>query len=133
MDLWSLQVAIKTKLDAQASLVALLNDGVDSIRDDVRTDDAFPYISIHDVSTKSMDTQTVVGTESLVSIHIYSRYSGNKELKEIMDEVYVALNRQPLTLATGTHISTLYTNSNNFTESDGFTRHGQINFSIVTE
>ncbi|MBW1784666.1 MAG: DUF3168 domain-containing protein [Deltaproteobacteria bacterium] len=133
MKSWAIQVAVKTKLDAASALTALLNDGVNSIRDGVRQDDGFPYIAIYDVASQEEDTMAVNGLESLYSIHIWSRYKGQKEVRQIMDEVYNALHNQPLTISGSTHIMTLFKSSDTFTEEDGETRRGIANFRIVTE
>ena len=132
MKSWELQVAIKTKLDATSGLTDLLSNGTDSIRDDIREDDGFPYISIYDLASNENDTQVGNGIETLISIHAYSRYDGMKEVKQIMDEVYGALHSKSLTISGDNHISTRFSSSNTFLEADGKTRHGTINFVIDT-
>ena len=133
MNLFDIQVGVKSALDANATLLALLANGADSIRDDVREDDSFPYISIYEVASKEDDTMTSNGLSSLIAIHIYSRYRGNKEVKKIATEVYNTLHNTSLTLAENNHIFTIFTSVNFFVEADGMTRHGQINFKIVTD
>ena len=132
MNPFELQTAIKTKLDATSALTALLSNGVDSIRDAVRQDDSFPYLAIYEVASIENDTMTANGIDNLISIHIYSRYRGQLEIKNIMKEVYDALHKQALSLSSGNHVMTTFTSSSSFVEEDGLTRHSQINFKIVT-
>jgi len=133
MGMWDLQVSIKAKLDANSTLTGMLANGADSIRDFVREDDAFPYIVSSEVVSRESDTMLYNGYDNLVSIHVYSRYKGQKEAKEIAEQVYNSLHKQDLTMSSGTHILTKFNSANYLIDADGETRHVVMNFKIVTE
>jgi hypothetical protein len=98
-------------------------------------DSSFPYVVIGDDTLAPFDTDDAVGTSATVTIHVWSRYNGRKEVKTILGQLYSALNRQaPALSAAGYYfIDSLYEFGDIIEEADGKTRHGVCRFRITME
>lgn len=122
---WALQQAIYARLSAVVSV---------AVYDHTPQDVAFPYVVIgEDDTVIPFDTDDSVGAESTINIHVWSRYRGWKEVKEIQREVYQALHRYELSV-TGAHVVTVeFDDARTFLDQDGLTRHGVTRFRIITE
>lgn len=95
----------------------------------------FPYITIGEDDILPWDTDDTLGGSALVVLHIWSRTQGKKETKEIMAEIYDALNRQAGNLsATGFRfVDCLHEFSTVVDQSDGVTRHGICRYRLTVE
>ncbi|MBP2303423.1 DUF3168 domain-containing protein [Azospirillum picis] len=117
---WPLQVAILAALRPALAPVPVL--------DDVPQGQAFPYVAIgEDVATPGplvdVDSEEIDAT-----IHVWSRYAGRKEAKEMMAAIKAALHDQSLAVA-GQELALLrFAFEALFVEPDGLTRHGVIRF-----
>jgi hypothetical protein len=114
----------------QASLFERLsNDTVLKLKikgvfDDVPKDQAFPYISLGEDTSIDWSTKTDIGEEITHTLHVWSRYKGKKETKEIMNLILEALT-QPLELASGFFVEfSKIELMEVFHDPDGVTRHG---------
>lgn len=88
------QSAIYSRLTGYAALTALLANGSSGVHDHVPQDDnAFPFVSIGNLSASEFDADDRTGANVSVTVHTWSRYRGKKEANEIMDQVYAALHR----------------------------------------
>jgi len=95
----------------------------------------FPFVVIGQDYGTDWDTDDTEGGEISVVLHIFSRYEGMKETKQIMQEIYQALHRQAANLsATGYRfVDVLHEFTDTFVDSDGRTRHGVCRFIITVE
>lgn len=95
----------------------------------------FPYIVIGDDTLAPWDTDEAVGTSATLTIHVWSRYLGKKEVKTILGQIYSALNRQAANLAaTGYNfVDCLFEFSEIMEDIDGKTRHGVCRYRITME
>lgn len=117
---WPLQVAIVAALKPALNPVPVL--------DDVPANAAFPYVVIGEDTVTDWSTVDRDGEEIDTTIHVWSRYDGRKEIKELMGKVKTALHEQRLTVA-GQHLVSLrFAFETSFVEPDGKTRHGVIRF-----
>lgn len=126
---WPLQVAIRDRLLDFAPLVDL----VSAVYDHVPQDAAFPYIRIGEDTAIDFDTDTSVGTENTITIHSWSRYRGKKEVKEIQQAVYDALQRHALPLPGLNLVSIDFEFSETVLDADGLTRHGIQRFRVLID
>lgn len=119
---WPLQTAMFQALRAAVQPVP--------VYDDVPQNAAFPYVVVGDDS--SVDWPVALdadGEEVEATVHIWSRYAGRREVKELMAQVRAALHDRPLSLAPGLSLVSLRCISErSFVEPDGKTRHGVIRF-----
>lgn len=121
--LWSLQLAIYNCLKADSALTAK----VTGVFDAVPSGQAFPYVTIGEDTVIDWSTKTNAGEEVTHTLHVWSRYSGKKEAKEIISLVLEAITREPLVLTGGFFVD--YSGldfAEVFTDEDGITRHGVI-------
>ncbi len=127
----ALQKGIFQALASDAALLALLG-GV-HIHDGVPQAAMFPFISIDPSQTRDWSTGTERGEEHLVTLHIWSRYAGRKELYEIADAIRAVLDEAALPLAGQTLINLRHQYSDLSREEDGETYHAALRFRAVTE
>ena len=68
-----------------------------------------------------------------MTIHVWSRYRGKKEAKQIQGEIYDALTRQELTVEDHDLVTIEFEYSDVVLDPDGQTRHGVQRFRAVVE
>ena len=125
---WPMQEAVTAALKASAALKALVGDPArvyDHLPQPSIGQDQYPYVALGeeftavDWSTKSFD-----GTEQTVTFHVFSRYSGSKETKQILSVLHDLLHTQDLSLS-GAHLVLMrFSFSTIVRDPDGRTRHG---------
>ena len=93
----------------------------------------FPYVVIGDDTLVPFDNDTQIGVEATLTIHVWSKYRGRKEAKDIQGEIYTLLNRASLTIAGYDVVDILFEFSETFVENDGNTRHGVQRFRITVQ
>lgn len=93
----------------------------------------FPYVVIGHDTHRPFDTDDTVGTNSTVTLHVWSRAPGFKECKGIMGEIYALLNRATLTKAGYRVVDCLWEYSDTSTDPDGETRHGVTRYRLTIE
>ena len=127
------QKAVYDRLVAQVNSATTYDD-VPQLPDGQPSAD-FPYIVIGDDYGESWDTDDTLGNEVEITLHVWSRYPGKKEAKEIMQDIYTALNRQQANLSAAGYrfVDCLHSFSDIFDEDDGKTRHGLCRYIILVE
>jgi hypothetical protein len=126
----NLQTAIYSRLVSELSVPVY--DAVPQAVD-AGDNSAFPYVTVGDDSSTEFDTDTSIGFDTDCTIHVWSRYRGRREVKQIQKAIYDALHLHDLTV-TGYHtVMVLFQSADSFMDADGITRHGVSIFRIVTE
>lgn len=125
----AIQDAIHGKLSADANVTDL----VSGVLDNVNQNQASPYITIGEDVLTGWDTNTTIGADASITIHIWSRHKGRKELKEISGAVYNSLQRQDLFVSGYDFISLDFETENSFLDSDGLTRHGVQTYRVLID
>ena len=92
-----LQKAVYKVLSEDSALSGL----VTGVYNHVPQGTAFPYIRLENISAESRDTKTRHGYLATFSLSVYSRYRGNKEALEIMQEVRRLLSNARLPMENG--------------------------------
>lgn len=124
----AVQRAVYSQLTAQLPSV-LVVDHV--IQPEDTGKQRFPYVAIGDATVSEWDTDDASGGDVDVSLHIWSRERGGREVKQLQGLVYEALHRQEFPID-GYHLVTVdYQTSEIYLESDGATRHGISRFRIL--
>lgn len=103
------------------------------VYDHVPPNASFPYVVIGEDTHVPFDTDDSLGSESTITIHVWSRYRGKKEAKQIQGEVYDALTRQELTVEDHDLVTIEFEYSDVVLDPDGQTRHGVQRFRAVVE
>ena len=113
--------AIYAALSAAPSLGA-------GIYDAVPQNAAYPHIEIAPGRAYDWSAILLRGEETIVEIHIWSRYRGYKEARDLMASIKDRLHEQALSLTGATLVDIRFEDSELFTDVDGLTRHGIIRF-----
>jgi len=129
------QTKIYETLTSNTALMAAIKAVYDDVPQAVSAGDVtyFPYVSIgEDVHT---DISTDLELSNLVSItiHVWSRYAGRAETKQIQGLIYDALNRADILDIDYKFINIHQVSSESRLDSDGFTRHGIQTFNLMIE
>ncbi len=123
--------AVYQQLAGSAPLTTLLG-GV-NIFDDVPQGTLYPYVTIGDTDTRHWHTQTEVGHEHRMTLHVWSQYAGRREVHQIIDAIDNALDGADLTLGDHVLINLRTIFWTGLRDLDGETYHGIIRFRAVTE
>lgn len=103
------------------------------VYDDVPRNAAFPYVVVGEDTHVPFDTDDSLGSESTITIHVWSRYRGKKEAKQLQGLIYDALTRQELTVEDHDLVTIEFEYSDVVLDPDGQTRHGVQRFRAVVE
>ncbi|WP_137389933.1 DUF3168 domain-containing protein [Rhodoligotrophos defluvii] len=127
----ALQKALFSHLSANAGVTDLI--GPDGIADDVEERRPFPYVTIGEIRTSDWSTQNRRGHEHHVTIHVWSRAAGRREIQTIMGAIDEALDG-PLPALTGHRLINLRPVFwHALRDPDGVTYHGVVRLRAVTE
>ena len=121
------------QIDIQQGIYDVLSAGLSyPVFDDVPQDfEGFPYVTIGDTTFGEFSSDIKSGFDITATIHVWSRYAGSKEAKEIQGEIYTLLHRQNLPLTGDYGISGItFDFSQVMLDPDGLTRHGVIRFDM---
>lgn len=129
--LFATQEALYGALSADSNLQTLLGAPA-RIYDVVPPSAVFPYVTLGDLTLRDYDTKEATGFEQICIFHIWSRYRGRKELKQIMQGLYDVLHRATLTLTGASASSCQFQSASTNVESDGLTLHGTMRFRLLT-
>jgi hypothetical protein len=127
----ALQTGLRAALLADSSLLTAL--GGEQVFDDVPREAQFPYITIGDIDTRDWSTQTSRGHEHTVTVHLWSRYRGRKQVQELIAEVDRILDgaSPPLSGYRLVNLSTVFWTAQR--EPDGEVYRGTMRLRAVTE
>ncbi len=129
--IWALQAAIYQALSVDAQLKMLIGDPP-RIYDDPPEDAGLPYLVIGATSVsdwKGVDR----GLEHDLRLHVFSKYSGRREIKDIMAATYDALHEAALTVAGHRLVNIRFVFGDAFRRQDGETYQGVMRFRAVTQ
>ncbi len=128
---WALQRAIYEKLIADPSVTEAL--GGARIHDDVPRGAELPYVTIGQSSARDWSTGTEDGEEHTLTLHVWSRANGRRQVQQIMGLLRGALNDAALTVAGHRLVNLHHEFGEARRDPDGGTYHGLMRFRAVTE
>lgn len=126
---WEIQKAIDKALKADTALMA----AVTGVFDEVPQGTKYPYVVIGEDTALQWDTGSSVGSESTLTIHVWSRDAGRQECKEIMSLVYDVLHEAELSVDDAHAVFCYWEFGETLLDVDGKTRHGVMRFRTLTE
>jgi len=131
--IWPTQEAVYTKLAADSTLQTLLGGTVQAPRvfDAVPENQDFPFAVIGQSVEAPNDTYAVSVKDIRLTVLVFSRYLGSKEIVQAMDRAAVLLDGVSLTITGYSHIRTIHTRTLATRENDGVTRRGELEFQIL--
>ena len=81
--------------------------------------------------TTDIGTKTLDGNLYNVDIDVWSQYRGQKEIKEVMERIYILLNNVTISVSGADSVMSFVSSSTTIVEADGITRHGIININFT--
>lgn len=126
----AIQEAIYTALTAALSVPVY--DDVPQPDDSGASDD-FPYVTIGEDVITYDDTDTEDIKQVSVTVHVWSRYSGRREVKQIQGQIYSALHRTDLSHPGYNFITLTEQSATSERDPDGLTRHGVQTYNLLIE
>lgn len=121
---WALQVAIKTALDAALSC---------PVYDGVPPGSSYPYVAIETQDARPDDPLASRRDERFVTLSVWSRYEGQKEVLEILADIDGALHQKQLAMSTGRMVRAYVTRKRTSREPDNKTFMGQATVRVLVE
>ncbi len=125
---FALQSSIYTALNVSAITTTLAC----GVYDEVVEGNSYPFITLGEETAIDYSTNNLVGAETTINIHIWSRYKGSKQTKQIMDKVHDLLHDVSLTVSGVNLINLRFEYSDIMRDPDGITRHGVMRFRAIT-
>jgi Concanavalin A-like lectin/glucanases superfamily/Protein of unknown function (DUF3168) len=126
------QAAAWTALENNVALMAIIT-GIFDVSD-VPVNQPFPYITIGDTTETPWNAFGRRGYASTLTLHIWDNSTGFKLCQTILAQMNKSLDQQILTLATHTHVSTLYQFSQSMNDPDiKDVRHVPVRYSVLTQ
>jgi len=128
---WALQRAVYETLTANAAVTGAL--GGPRIHDDVPRGAELPYVTMGQSSARDWSTGTEDGEEHTLTLHVWSRANGRRQVQQIMGVVRGALNHAALSVEGHRHVNLRHEFGEARRDPDGETYHGLMRFRAVTE
>jgi len=132
----SIQKAIYEKLILDTVLMSEVVSIYDSHPQvtDSGVDSDFPYITIGDENVLTWDTDTELGFQSSITVHVWARNRGKKECKLVQGLIYESLHRtDDLVFLDYRVVGIDQESATTFIDSDGSTIHGTQTFNLTIE
>lgn len=126
-----LQKALYQLLKSHAPLTALL--GGTRVYDDVPQRTELPYVTFGQSLMRDWSTGTETGHEHIVTLHVWSRAAGRKEVHQIMAVLESALHEQAPTMDEHRVVNLRHEFSDARRDADGEIYHGVVRYRAVTE
>lgn len=123
---FDVQTAIYARLTSSSPRIA---DG--NIYDDVPQDVEFPYVQIGESVYEEADVDTKIRTDETVTLYVYSRYRGQKEIKDIVSLIKDEFHKTTLAVS-GRDALIWWGGSLTRLDPDGVTRQGIIRLNIIS-
>ena len=124
---WALQQAVFAALAADHTLTNLCNGRV---FDAVPRGAAFPYVVIGEAEEQDAGSAT---SEHTLSLHLWSRGNGTREIKHLAGAVRFCLDGAPLVLDGHVLVGLAFLSADYTRQSDGETYRGSLRFRALTE
>jgi hypothetical protein len=102
------------------------------IYDAVPQNAPYPHIEISGGRAYDWSAQALRGEETVIEIHVWSRYRGYAEARDLLGKIKDRLHQATLSLSGATFIDCRFSDMELITDADGLTRHGVIRFAAWT-
>ena len=136
---WNLQTAIYGLLTGQSPAVAdgnIYDNVPDAALSASAPDSEFPYVHIGEMDAQPDDVDGSSGarddgTVETLTLHVWSRYRGQKEVKQIMQQIKNLVHDTQLTVTARSSALCIVRSMRNFLDADGKTRHGVMSVEVT--
>ena len=128
---WALQRNIYQALTSSSELTSLL--GGDRIYSQAPPAAQFPFITLGQTVNLDWSTGTDEGAEHSLTLHVWSRADGAREVHEILEMIRTVLHGQLLALEDHYLVNLRHEFMEARLDPDGETMHGIVRYRAVTE
>ena len=128
---WALQRGVYQALAGSLNLTTLLG-GV-RVYDHAPQAAPYPFITLGQSVVRDWSTGTEDGAEHDLTLHVWSRSGGKKQVQEIIEAIKSVLHDQPLALPDHHLVNLRYELAEARLDPDGDTFHGIVRYRAVTE
>lgn len=128
---WGLQAGVYSQLANDSALQSFLGTPA-RVYDVAPMDTAFPYLSLGESRVKEW-AGVDGGLEHDIRIHVYSRYQGRREVKDILNAVYDALHEADFIIEGRNLVHIRFTFADVFKRNNNGISQGVARFRAVTE
>lgn len=130
--MFAVQDAVYAVLAADAGVQAVLGSPA-RIYDHVPPDATFPFLTLGAVQAEVFDTRERAGMRQTLVLHVWSRYRGQQETKNILGAIYTVLHQGGFTVAGHELAACRWRSAETLLDDDGLTRHGVAQYEIITQ
>mgnify|MGYP001222844618 CR=1 FL=1 len=127
--LWPVQRAVYQRLTSHAPLMAR----VTGVLDDVPEGQPFPYVTLGEWTEIPVLAFGEDGSETTLTLHVWSRYRGWKECNEIVALLNEALDDAELEVEGYRTVLVVYDSATAIRDTDGVTRHMVVRYRLILE
>ena len=96
-------------------------------------DPVFPYLTYGPFRSEDISSDDANITAHLVTLHVWSRYTGRAEALALLGVIAAAITEAPLTLSTASLVNRHILYTDIFRASDGLTLHGILRLRVTTD
>lgn len=130
-----IQKAIYDALSGNSGLASTVSGVYDNVPQaiDSGANSAFPYVTIGEDVLTPWDTDNSVGVSCSITIHVWSRSKGRKQVKTIQGLIYDILHRADLSVTGYAFVTLEFDSEQSMLDPDGQTQHGVQTFRLVME
>jgi hypothetical protein len=115
-----------------ASVVTGVYDNVPQAIDSGATS-AFPYVTIGEDVNTEWDTDDSTGLQASITIHVWSRVKGRKQVKTLQGMIYDILHRAELSITGYRFVTVEWEQDITMLDADGETQHGVSTYRLTME
>lgn len=127
--LWPIQQAVFNTLSNDATLANL----VTGVFDDAPENQAYPYVVIGDGTEIPFRTFGRDGSDTTITLHIWSDYGGYREALQILNQVNSLLDGQAIAVAGYDQVYLLYEQGDPMRDPGGILRHIPARYRMVVQ
>lgn len=129
---WALQTAVRAHVLGDATLLTLLGDPP-RVYDQPPRDAVFPFLTFGRAETRPLDADAPGALAHVLHLHVWSRYGGRKEVKDIIAALRASLADASLAVAGHALVSLRVTFTDVLRAPDGRTSQGILRLRAVTQ
>lgn len=118
--LWAVQQGLYARLTGDSALMAL----VANVFDSPPQSQPYPYLVIGDGTAAPDDSHTRLGSQETVTLHAWSQYAGDREVKQILERCYQLLHHERWAVPGWAMVASRVELLEVLRDPDGHTRHG---------
>lgn len=122
-----MQKAVYEKLTSSSTLMTAIS----GVFDQVPQDTVFPFIVISDMQANNLSNLAKGGIEHRITLDIYSREAGKKQVADIMGILENLLHNNILAVTGQTCVTMEFISNSIHLENDGWTYQGIIELRVI--